>query len=252
MNHTYTHLLVSTVLLAISACQSPAEESGACFTPYDSHGNDSSCQVRSTAADNILHCEETSLQENYGCRSDNDCILAQRATDCAGRCPIALSADAIFDWQNAIDKIDADYCDGYSDDGCTVTAVRCAQKVAVCENNTCTLADPRNEPTLEEREAQCRADRREAINRFTALNQTVENTCQDNSDCTVITSTSECWDSCPWVGSVEQAQASSNTSVQLDNGICNGFSERGCEKSSSQNCLSPVAVCRNSICVAEF
>jgi len=81
---------------------------------------------------------EEALAKMTACQTNADCACVPNATDCAGACQVAISADFIGDYASEVEAASQGYC---SDPGfrsvCGYSTPRCVPCTAVCTGGRC-------------------------------------------------------------------------------------------------------------------
>ncbi len=97
-----------------------------------------------------LNCEEkidqsrdeiaATINENLSCLSNDDCTTVNIATDCEGRCAVAVAKVGLEVVQDAVSNASGVYCDDFSS-SCHYRHPMCTtDKVPICDgNNQCVL-----------------------------------------------------------------------------------------------------------------
>ena len=85
-----------------------------------------SCAERTAAASALVQAAARTAEDDLRCQTDEDCVIAWKATDCSDTCSEAVNRAGAEKIQAAIDDANGTVCRGFSEAGCSVPHPPCA------------------------------------------------------------------------------------------------------------------------------
>jgi len=94
------------------------------------------CVGCSQAMEAIQGLKESSMHLFNACETVDDCTTTGDDIDCAGACPVAVNAESAQAYQDFLNVISSNYCQGYVQE-CGYSTPSCMQGTLICKDNIC-------------------------------------------------------------------------------------------------------------------